>query len=149
MNKPHRILVVHNNIFVRVRVRMLLKGYRVSGAGSGDAVLSVLRMGFFIPDLVIIKHQLPDMSGEKLLADLREAKPTRPFPFFEGPVLLLGVSETNERTSALEKACADQGAVYVPSFSCYSRDLEKLMRVVDGQLDPYGAGTQPLLSVQT
>ncbi|MBX9906397.1 hypothetical protein K2X96_00695 [Patescibacteria group bacterium] len=146
-----KVLIVHTSVCARICIRVpLMRKHRVRGVSCGETALSVFRMGFFDPDLVIINYALSkDMSGMKLLGALREKTSMRAVPFFSGPVVVLGASETAERTRKLETLCARRDAVYMSSFSCWPEDLARLARIVNGQLDPYGSEEEGERSLST
>ena len=66
------------NIAEAIRFLLTRDGLRVSHAAEGAAALSLLRKD--LPDLVILDHMLPGMSGLEILAAIRSDPESRAVP---------------------------------------------------------------------
>ena len=75
--QPKRILVVDDNLPLRVMVAQALEsaGYVAFGAESGEAALEVVR--FDPPDLCLVDQNMPGMSGADLIRALRASSDER------------------------------------------------------------------------
>lgn len=76
-------------------------GYEVEAAEAGTDALSVV--SFFIPDLVLLDINLPDMSGLELLQQWRHAPRTRDMPV----IIVSGKCEEADRISGLRSGADD------------------------------------------
>jgi DNA-binding response OmpR family regulator len=95
------IIVVEDDVDLRETLRRALsrEGYQVTGVGSAEEALSLVRKRPF--DLAIVDLVLPDMGGMRLLEELRDLglmPPTVVMTAYGGRVnyhraLELGVSE--------------------------------------------------------
>ena len=75
--RPKRILVVDDNLPLRVLLSHTLEeaGYVAIGAESGEAALEVA--GFDPPDLCLVDHHMPGMDGAALIRALRGSPDAR------------------------------------------------------------------------
>jgi len=73
MARPMRILVVDDNLTLRVLLAQALEaaGYVAIAAESAEAALEVAR--FDPPDLWIVDHHMPGMDGAQLIRELRRS----------------------------------------------------------------------------
>lgn len=82
------------------------------------------------PDLILLDLHLPDMPGERVLAELQNDPETRDIP-----VIVLSADATREREQMLlAGACA---------YLTKPIDLRRLLDVLDRQLGPSGVGGAP------
>ena len=86
MEGRERILIIDDEEIVRRTTSMILErqGYEVLGAKDGYEGLEVVREGKERIDLVLLDLSLPGMSGEEMLAELREADPRMKVVIFTG-----------------------------------------------------------------
>jgi CheY-like chemotaxis protein len=77
MTQPKRILVVDDNLTLRVLLSQALEeaGYVAIGAESAEAALDVAR--FDPPDLWVVDHHMPGMDGAELIRELRKSTDER------------------------------------------------------------------------
>jgi CheY-like chemotaxis protein len=77
MASPKRILVVDDNLTLRVLLSQALEaaGYVAIAAESGEAALEVLR--FDPPDLCVVDHHMPGMDGSELILAMRRSDDER------------------------------------------------------------------------
>ncbi len=77
MATPARILVVDDNETLRTLVAQVLEaeGYVAIAAESGEAALEVAR--FAPPDLFLVDHVMPGMTGAELIRSLRSSADER------------------------------------------------------------------------
>jgi CheY-like chemotaxis protein len=77
MARPKRILVVDDNLTLRVLLSQALEeaGYVAIAAESAEAALEVAR--FDPPDLWVVDHHMPGMSGAQLIRELRRSADER------------------------------------------------------------------------
>lgn len=77
MARPKRILVVDDNLTLRVLLAQALEeaGYVAIAADSAEAALDVAR--FDPPDLWVVDHHMPGMSGAQLIRELRRSSDER------------------------------------------------------------------------
>lgn len=77
MATPKRILVVDDNLTLRVLLSQALEeaGYVAIGADSAEAALDVAR--FDPPDLWLVDHHMPGMDGAQLIRELRRSADPR------------------------------------------------------------------------
>jgi DNA-binding response OmpR family regulator len=66
------------NIAEAIRFLLIRDGFRVSHVADGAAALAAMRADR--PDLVILDHMLPGMSGIEILTALRASADTRDLP---------------------------------------------------------------------
>lgn len=114
--KPTLLLVEDDASVRRLALRMLeIEGYRVLDAASGRAALAHAESAAL--DLVLTDYKLPDLSGEDLLARLRERQPALPAVVMSGygqdvmdtpagPARTLFLSKPFSRDSLREKVKA-------------------------------------------
>lgn len=76
----HHVLLIEDEANIAEAIRFLLTrdGFRVSHAAEGTAALALLRQD--PPDLVILDHMLPGMSGLEILTALRGDPASRDLP---------------------------------------------------------------------
>ena len=98
----NHILVVDDDAALRNYIGLQLQrfNHRVSSAGSGESALEMARHER--PDLIILDHYLPDMTGEEVLGALRVDELMRPIP-----VIFLTIDGSQKRFRALMNAGAD------------------------------------------
>jgi DNA-binding response OmpR family regulator len=98
----NHILVVDDDAALRNYIGLQLQrfNHRVSSAGSGESALEMARHER--PDLIILDHYLPDMTGEEVLGALRVDETMRPIP-----VIFLTIDGSQARFRALMNAGAD------------------------------------------
>jgi CheY-like chemotaxis protein len=77
MSRPARILVVDDNLTLRVLLAQALEaaGYVAIGADSAEAALEVL--AFDPPDLCLVDQQMPGMCGADLIRWMRRSSDQR------------------------------------------------------------------------
>jgi CheY-like chemotaxis protein len=77
MARPKRILVVDDNLTLRVLLAQALEeaGYMAIAAESAEAALDVAR--FDPPDLWVVDHHMPGMNGAQLIRELRRSADER------------------------------------------------------------------------
>ncbi len=77
MARQPRILVVDDNLTLRVLLAQMLEeaGYVAIAADSGEAALEVAR--FDPPDLWLVDHHMPGMTGAQLIRELRRSADAR------------------------------------------------------------------------
>jgi len=77
MARPKRILVVDDNLTLRVLLSQALEeaGYVAIAAESAEAALEVAR--FDPPDLWLVDHHMPGMNGAQLIGLLRRSTDER------------------------------------------------------------------------
>ena len=77
MDRPKRILVVDDNLPLRVLLAQVLEaaGYVAFLAESGEAALEVAR--FDPPDLCLVDQNMPGMTGAELIRALRTSSDER------------------------------------------------------------------------
>jgi len=77
MGQPKRILVVDDNLSLRVMLTQALEsaGYVAFAAESGEAALEVAR--FAPPDLCLVDQCMPGMSGAELIRAMRSSSDER------------------------------------------------------------------------
>jgi CheY-like chemotaxis protein len=77
VNRPIRILVVDDNLSLRLMVAQALEehGYVTVAAESGEAALEAA--AYEPPDLCIIDYFMPGMSGAQLIDELRTSPDQR------------------------------------------------------------------------
>ncbi|MFO0756875.1 MAG: SpoIIE family protein phosphatase [Byssovorax sp.] len=70
--RPHHVLLVDDSDAVRALYRRLLEveGYRVSVAPDGPSALASMEED--APDLILLDHQMPGMSGAEVLHRIRQ-----------------------------------------------------------------------------
>jgi CheY-like chemotaxis protein len=95
-----RILIVEDDIHLRLVIRMVLEraGYEVAEAGDGVAALQAI--GSRMPDLIIADMTMPVMNGTELIDRVRSNPATTSLPI----VLLSGRqvdSAASRRVSAV------------------------------------------------
>ena len=80
LNHKNLVLVVDDDEAVAkyAVVQLRRRGYRAEHAGSGQGALDSIARE--LPDVVVLDHFLPDMTGEHVLAALRENDDTRLLP---------------------------------------------------------------------
>jgi CheY-like chemotaxis protein len=94
VNRPARILVVDDNLSLRLMVAQALEehGYVTVAAESGEAALEAA--AYEPPDLCIIDYFMPGMSGAQLIAELRASPDHR---LRQVPAIGLTAYQTGER----------------------------------------------------
>jgi CheY-like chemotaxis protein len=111
MDRPARILVIDDNLTLRVLLAQALEaaGYVAIGADSAEAAQEVLR--FDPPDLCLVDHHMPGMGGSELIRWLRRSSdgrlrslPAIGLTGFEGAVQDLLDAGACE---ALQKPCSE------------------------------------------
>lgn len=77
MARQPRILVVDDNLTLRVLLAQMLEeaGYVAIAADSGESALEVAR--FDPPDLWLVDHHMPGMTGAQLIRELRRSADAR------------------------------------------------------------------------
>lgn len=98
--KGQRILIIDDETQIRrfLRVSLTSHGYEVREAGTGQAGLD--EVAIFAADLVILDLGLPDMSGMKVLAKIRE--------WSKVPIIILSVTEQEtDKITALDNGADD------------------------------------------
>ncbi len=77
MATPARILVVDDNETLRTLVAQVLEseGYVAIAADSAEAALEVAR--FALPDLLLVDHVMPGMTGAQLIRLMRDCSDER------------------------------------------------------------------------
>jgi len=77
MARPKRILVVDDNLTLRVLLSHALEeaGYVAIAAESAEAALAVAQ--FDPPDLWLVDHHMPGMDGAQLIRELRRSPDER------------------------------------------------------------------------
>lgn len=103
MSEPARILVVDDmpmNIKL-LRDLLLVRGYEVETAESGEAALELVRS--WQPDLVLLDIIMPGMSGYEVCETLRAAPSTAALPI----VLVTALDPDLERVKGLEAGADD------------------------------------------
>lgn len=76
---PHVLLIEDEpNIAEAIRFLLIRDGMRVSHAAEGLAALALLRAE--PPDMVILDHMLPGLSGLEILTAIRAAPESRDLP---------------------------------------------------------------------
>lgn len=77
---PQHVLLIEDEANIAEALSFLLTrdGFRVSQAGEGRAALELMRQDR--PDLVILDHMLPGLSGLEILAILRADPETQNLP---------------------------------------------------------------------
>ncbi|MDE2678510.1 MAG: response regulator transcription factor [Gemmatimonadota bacterium] len=100
---PARILVIEDDpgIAALVAYQLTRAGYRVETAGGGDGGLESLHRE--IPDLVVLDRMLPGLSGDQVLAAIREDPATRCIPV----LVLTAKREQADRIEGLEMGADD------------------------------------------
>jgi len=128
--RPARILVVDDNLPLRLMVAQALEehGYVTVAAESGQAALQALADG--LPDLCVVDYLMPGMSGSDLIRRLRASPDPR---LRQVPVIGLTAYESGERELLAAGAMV---ALRKPW------DEAKLLEVV-GRLLPTGALPEP------
>jgi len=104
MSGPKRILVVDDNLTLRVLLAQALEeaGYVAIGAESAEAALEVAR--FDPPDLWVVDHHMPGMDGADLIRLLRRSTDER---LRSAPAIgLTGYQEAAQDLVAAGAACA-------------------------------------------
>jgi twitching motility two-component system response regulator PilH len=104
MPRPKHILVVDDNLTLRVLLAQALEeaGYVAIGAESAEAALEVAR--FDPPDLWLVDQYMPGMDGAALIRELRRS----PDPRLRGaPAIgLTGYEEAAAKLVAAGACCA-------------------------------------------
>lgn len=109
MTQPKRILVVDDNLTLRVLLSQALEeaGYVAIAAESAEAALDVAR--FDPPDLWVVDHHMPGMDGAALIRELRRSADER-----LRSVPAIGLTGYEEAAQAL----VDAGAVCALGKAC-------------------------------
>lgn len=78
---PVKVLIVENDpgAFSKIAVEFLTAGYLVSSAAGGMAAIEKIMSE--LPDLIVIKLGLPDITGELVCIKLRQMPRTMDIPF--------------------------------------------------------------------
>jgi CheY-like chemotaxis protein len=73
---PSRVLIIDDDVFVRRLLRMTLPAeeFEIAEAGDGDIALAVAEAQR--PELVLLDWCMPTVSGDTVLAELKERFPT-------------------------------------------------------------------------
>ena len=102
MATPFRILVVDDNLTLRVLLTQALEeaGFDAIAADSGEAALEVAR--FSPPDLCLVDHHMPGMTGAELVRALRGSADPR-----LRTVPVIGLTGYDEGAVELARAGAD------------------------------------------
>lgn len=114
MARPKRILVVDDNLTLRVLLAQALEeaGYVAIAAESGEAALAVAR--FDPPDLCLVDHHMPGMNGAQLIRELRRSADER-----LRSVPAIGLTGYHEAAQDL----VDAGALCALAKPCGERSL--------------------------
>ncbi|GAC1602219.1 MAG: hypothetical protein NVS3B21_30270 [Acidimicrobiales bacterium] len=125
------VLVVDDDIVIRsiLRKRLDTRGHRVSQADSGPAAVEAVKEA--LPDLIVLDHHLPGLSGVETTPLLREAG-------YGGPIVLFTAATSDEI-----------GAIKFPIdlWPVSKDDTETLMRLVDGYARVAQAGAHDVAPV--
>lgn len=103
MNRPSRLLVVDDDLAMRLRLRDLLERegeYELYDAVDGEAALETIR--HLAPDLVLLDIMMPGLTGYDVCSTLRTDPRTR-----EMPIIMLSAAGESETMSAALDAGAD------------------------------------------
>lgn len=149
-----RIFVVDDDAEIRRLLRRLLEsaGYAVFEFDTGTSALERLRSD--PPDLVLLDLLLPDLSGHKVLEDIRSDPATRLLPV----VMLTGHATREEKIRAIREGVSDflpkpfapeelmprvRSLVLMKQFSDEHEHAERVLltlaRLIDAR-DPFTAG---------
>lgn len=104
MRRPARILVVDDNLTLRVLLSQALEeaGYIAIAAESAEAALAVAR--FDPPDLWVVDHHMAGMDGAQLIRELRRSADAR---LRDAPAIgLTGYPEAADELVAAGARCA-------------------------------------------
>jgi putative two-component system response regulator len=152
--QAERIFIVDDDPAIRKLLRAVLvsAGYEVEEFETGAAALERLRS--HPPDLVLLDLVLPDLSGHKVLEEIRQDPATRLLPV----VMLTGHATRDERIRAIRESVTDflakpvsaeellprvRSLVLMKRFADEHEHVEhvllSLARLIDAR-DPYTAG---------
>ncbi len=86
--------------------QLSVAGFAVVEAGAGAEALTLAEQS--LPDLVLVRNQLPDASAAEICRRLREGEPGRKWNRAV-PVIVIGGAESDavERVQAFERGCDD------------------------------------------
>ncbi len=103
MAKKARILVVDDELknVKLLEAHLLLQGYEVLAAGSGEEALATVAREAI--DLLLLDVMMPGMDGFEVTRRLRAAEATRLLPI----VLITALRETDDRVAGIEAGCDD------------------------------------------
>ncbi len=111
------VLIVEGDTVFGDQVQGLLKGwgYGAETCPSGEDALEKIRSGGF--DLVVMESLLPDMSGDRLIPQIKQIRPE-----------ILIVAMTDRNSFELEVRIREQGILY---YMIKSLELENLRPLLD------------------
>jgi CheY-like chemotaxis protein len=132
MARPTRILVVDDNLTLRVLLSQALEeaGYLAIAAESAESALEVAR--FDPPDLWLVDHHMPGMSGAQLIRELRRSPDER---LRTAPAIGLTGYEEGARD------LVDAGALCALAKPCGERRLLDQVAAALGQRDACAPAT--------
>jgi CheY-like chemotaxis protein len=123
----HTVLYIEDNPINTVLVERILRARPGVAFGSApDGRTGLDRVNQLRPDLVLLDLQLPDMSGEQVLAALRASAATRDIPV---------IVVTADIDPAVHYRILASGA---RGFLVKPYDITELLRAVDGSLQTDG-----------
>lgn len=124
MSRPLRILVVDDNQLILRLLALVLEevGFEVVPADSAEAALAIARAD--PPDLLVVDHELPGLSGADLVRALRWSGDLR-----LAAIPVVGVSAYPRAERALREAGA---AVFVPKPIDEVALLEAVLAALSG-----------------
>ena len=108
---------IPDNIFL-VQLILETKGYKVNGAPSGFAALSLIKAGSIKPDLIILDLMMPGMNGYEVIKRLQAGKNASHIP-----ILLMTANQEVSPRQAKESGA--DGILYKPL------NLEKFLQKVE------------------
>ena len=125
------VLYIEDNVVNTMLVERILRARpQVTFASAPDGRTGLDRADRLRPDLVLLDLELPDMSGEQVLAALRASAATRDIPL----VVISGDVDPEVHHRLLASGARN--------FLVKPYDITDLLRVVDGSLDD-GKGEPP------
>lgn len=76
------VLIVDDQASIRYLIQEVLRqsGYETKSAGNGWECLTIVRSAANKPSLILLDHNMPDMTGMEVLSALRKDKHTRQIP---------------------------------------------------------------------
>ena len=101
-SSPKRILIVEDNdLNMRLLTDVLeAHGYRIAGAREGEAGIELARR--FVPDLILLDIQLPDISGLEACRRLKRDPATQGIPVVAVTAYATGGDERRARDSGCD-----------------------------------------------
>lgn len=98
-----RVLVVEDepDIAALVAYQLTREGFRVETVSNGEQALAAIDRN--VPDLLVLDRMLPGVSGDDILREVRDTRPTRHLPV----LLLTALREHEDRIEGLELGADD------------------------------------------